>query len=73
MEDGSVVLMCGRGLTWRFACKEIRPVIEESAFFASISGTKRTMQIVLNGNAGDTPEVSWQLVRETLASHGDAG
>ena len=58
--------MCGNGRSWRFICDDWDAKIEESVFFASVSGTRRTTQIVLEGDVDATPEIRWRLIRESM-------
>ena len=61
-----ILLMCGNGRSWRFICDDWDAKIEESVFFASVSGTRRTTQIVLEGDVDATPEIRWRLIRESM-------
>ncbi len=56
-----LMLMCGSGDTWMFSCNEIQPILEESSFFASNSGVRRTRQIVIEGDARETPTLNWRF------------
>lgn len=49
---------------WQFSCDEVMPSIEESIFFASVSGSNvRTWQIALKFNAQAHPELNWTFLR----------
>jgi uncharacterized heparinase superfamily protein len=61
--DGSVVLRCPDGALWSFLCEGAQTQVEESVYFAVAAGGRRSLQLVLRGNAGETPEVRWSLVR----------
>ena len=61
----SILMMCGNGLAWKLACMDCRPEIEESIYLSSLTGAKRSKQIVLAGDARQTPEVRWLLTRQT--------
>ena len=52
--------------TWVFT-SSIDPAIEESIFFAGLSGPRKTRQIVLSFKASDVNEVRWQLTRTRIA------
>jgi uncharacterized heparinase superfamily protein len=65
-EAGRLVLAARDGLAWVFSCDGVEPVVEESIFFAGISGPRRNLQIVLAFQAGALPEVAWRLTRTTL-------
>ena len=62
-----ILLMCGNGRSWRFICDDWDARVEESVFFASVSGARRTTQIVLEGDIDATPEIRWRLIRESMA------
>ncbi len=51
---------------WIFSCAEAKPVIEESIFFAGLSGPRRNMQIVLSFQASETEVVRWRFKRMAL-------
>ena len=61
-----ILLMCGNGRSWRFICDGWDAIVDESVFFASVSGARRTTQIVLEGDVAATTEVRWRLVREQM-------
>ena len=48
------------------------PSIEESIFFAGLSGPRKTRQIVLSFKASDINEVRWQLTRTRIAGRESA-
>ena len=61
-EDGSAVILRSRsGRIWRFSCNEVRPVIEESIYFASLAGRSRTRQITLRFHACKLAEINWSF------------
>lgn len=60
----SILMMCGNGLAWKLTCLDCRPEIEESIYLSSLTGPKRSKQIVLTGDASTTPEVRWLLARQ---------
>ena len=57
--DNALMLETKSGEHWRFSCDEVSPELEESIFFAHITGSRRTRQIVLNFAAESTPSVNW--------------
>jgi len=61
-EAGRLVLLGTGTDTWTFSCQDVEPVVEESIFFAGLSGPRRSRQIVLHFNASELPEVYWRLV-----------
>ncbi|MCO5064536.1 MAG: heparinase II/III family protein [Rhizobiaceae bacterium] len=65
---GEVFLLGHSGECWVFLSPDVHPMIEESVYFASSSGARRTAQIVLFTLLSKTPVVRWRLVRETLDS-----
>lgn len=60
----SIILMCGAGMIWKFTCIDSQIDIEESVFLTSISGPKRTKQIVLSFDIAKTNEVRWLITRQ---------
>ncbi len=49
---------------WQFSCDEVMPSIEESIFFASVSGSHvRTWQIALKFGVREQSEVNWTFQR----------
>lgn len=63
------LVISGRGAdTWVFAASGVQTAIEESIFFAMLSGPRKTRQIVLSFKASEMPEVRWQFVRTKLAN-----
>jgi uncharacterized heparinase superfamily protein len=58
------LLIFGQGTeSWAFTTAGVAPVIEESIFFAGLSGPRKTRQIVLSFKASEIPEVRWQFTR----------
>ncbi len=51
------------GERWLFEAGELPLAIEESIFFATAEGSRRTEQIVVRGNTGERTEVAWSLTR----------
>lgn len=51
---------------WVFSCAEAVPVVEESIYFAGLSGPRRNMQIVLSFHASETEVVRWRFKRMAL-------
>jgi uncharacterized heparinase superfamily protein len=56
--------------SWTFTVAGVEPTIEESIFFAGLSGPRRTRQIVLSFNALELSEVRWQFRRTGIAGNG---
>jgi uncharacterized heparinase superfamily protein len=65
--DGSILLNGNRGPSWLFVCDGAACEIDQSVFFASIDGTRRTLQIVLTANDIRTP-VTWRLLKQAVAA-----
>jgi uncharacterized heparinase superfamily protein len=53
--------------TWIFTASGAAPTVEESIFFAGLSGPRKTFQIVLSFKASEQPEARWQFIRIRLA------
>lgn len=63
-DDGHTVLLSRAGKpTWRFACTDVQPSVEESVFFAVPGGARRTAQIVLRFDLPARREAAWLLQR----------
>ena len=60
-EAGRLVLLGTETDTWTFSCSDLEPVVEESIFFAGLSGPRRSRQIVLHFRVSEMPEVYWRL------------
>jgi len=61
-EQGYLVLTAEGGDAWTFR-SDIEPQIEESIYFAGLTGPRRTCQIVLAFKASQIGEVHWQMAR----------
>lgn len=63
-DDGHTVLLARNGRpTWRFACTDAAPSVEESVFFATPEGARRSSQIVLRFACPQRRDASWLLQR----------
>lgn len=62
--QGEILLIGQSGECWVFLSSDIAN-LEESVYFASSGGARRTSQIVLSALLSKTPVIRWQLVRET--------
>ncbi|WP_430913369.1 heparinase II/III family protein [Methylobacterium sp. sgz302541] len=51
------------GEVWRFSAEGAAIAVEESVYFAGLSGARRTDQIVLHVRVGDPALVRWSFVR----------
>jgi uncharacterized heparinase superfamily protein len=62
-EAGRLVVSTREAEAWVFSCDGLQPTVEESIFFAGISGPRRNLQIVLGFSLSETAAVSWRFVR----------
>src|SRR5580704_1494097 len=68
LTDGhGVMLMTAGKDVWTFSAPDQRVELEDSVFLGSSEGPRRTMQIVIHGNARTTPRVLWTF-QQTGAS-----
>lgn len=56
------------GEVWRFSAEGAVVAVEESVYFAGLSGARRTDQIVLHLRVGDPARVSWSFERVSAAA-----
>ncbi|TGT33246.1 heparinase, partial [Mesorhizobium sp. M4B.F.Ca.ET.169.01.1.1] len=64
-----LTLAAAQGDSWVFTCAEVVPEVEESIYFAGLSGPRRSRQIVLAFKASEIAEVHWQLTRTHIAGY----
>ena len=57
---------------WTFLSPDIPPQVEDSIFFASLAGARRTRQIVLTFRISELHQVRWRLSREQPERQGVA-
>lgn len=62
-ETDQLVLSGRGGEAWIFVCDGVEPAVEESIFFAGLTGPRRNLQIVLNFRASQIATVDWRLTR----------
>jgi uncharacterized heparinase superfamily protein len=68
LSDGrSVMLMTPNKEVWIFTAPQDRVELEDSVYLASPDGPRRTLQMVIHGNARRTPRVAWTLQQSTAA------
>ena len=76
LTDGhSVMLMLPNRQVWSFTAYEDRVEVEESVYLSATDGPRRTVQIVVYGQARKTPRVQWtfaQMERAESSSSRDA-
>lgn len=63
LEDGRLELVLPIGEVWHFGAEGADIAIEESVYFAGLTGARRTDQIVLYLTATDGTRVRWGFVR----------
>ncbi|MCV0394311.1 MAG: heparinase II/III family protein [Rhizobiaceae bacterium] len=63
-----LVLTARRAERWTFECDGVTPEIEESIFFAGLSGPRKSRQIVLAFRASQLPEIAWRFFRSRPAA-----
>ena len=62
--NSSVLMLESPGASrWKFTCLDVKPQLEESIFFATPLGARRSCQIVLHGNVSAIAEIRWKLAR----------
>jgi uncharacterized heparinase superfamily protein len=72
-DEQSRLVLTARGAdTWVFTVTGVEPSVEESVFFAGLSGPRRSRQIVLAYNASQFPEVRWRLTRTKIGGEDPA-
>jgi len=62
-EAGRLILTAPGMDSWAFAAAGVQPTVEETIFFAGLSGPRRSRQIVLSFKASERPELRWRMVR----------
>ena len=67
-----LVLATQQGERWTLASPDVTPAVEESVFFASLGGPRRTRQIVLSFKASALNQIRWRFTR-TPAPNGNGG
>jgi len=60
-DPNAVEIRPGSGQIWRFAARGAALSIEESAYYADLSGPRRSLQIVLRAACFGQSEVNWSL------------
>jgi uncharacterized heparinase superfamily protein len=67
--DGrKIMLLLPDGEAWAFEAPGFLPDLEESVYFATAEGARRTEQIIIPVTTAGTPEVVWRFAR--LGHHG---
>ena len=68
-KEDRLVLTANGTDAWAFSAS-VDPMVEDSIFFAGLSGPRKSRQIVLAFKASEVPEVRWELTRTRLATNG---
>lgn len=63
-EGGRFALTTPSGETWQFSAEGADAAIEESVYFAGLTGARRTDQIVLYLKVQETARVRWRFARQ---------
>ncbi len=62
-ESGQLVLKGNDTDIWTVEVEGVAPIVEESMFFASISGPRRSRQLLVEVDPSVLPEVAWRFTR----------
>ena len=63
--NGDIFLTGNSGECWIFVSPDQRATLEESLFFASSSGPRRSWQIVIIADLPQMPAIRWRFLRES--------
>ncbi len=66
--EGHLTLMAEGNDSWVFTCNEIAPKLQESIFFAGVTGPVKTQAICLEFRTSDISEVQWRFTRTVLGA-----
>ena len=64
--EDRLVLTANGTDAWAFSAT-VQPIVEDSIFFAGLSGPRKSRQIVLAFKASEVQEVRWEMTRARLA------
>jgi uncharacterized heparinase superfamily protein len=74
LTDGhGVMLMAPNKEVWTFSAHDARVELEDSVYLAGTDGPRRTMQMVIRGNARSAPRVLWTFQQANPAALATAG
>ncbi len=62
-DQDRLVLAANGADSWVMSCAQVQPEVEESIYFAGLSGPRRSRQIVLSFKASEISEVHWHFLR----------
>jgi len=69
LSDGrGVMLMAPDKEVWTFTVHDSQVELEDSVYLAGAEGPRRTVQLVIYGNASDMPRVAWSLHQTNAAA-----
>jgi uncharacterized heparinase superfamily protein len=71
--EGHLMLLAEGGDSWVFTCVEIAPKLDQSIFFAGVTGPVKTQAILLECRVSDIPEVHWRFTRTALGAFSQRG
>ena len=71
--EGHLMLLAEGGDSWVFTCQEMTPALEESIFFAGITGPVKTKAIVLEFKPSELAQVHWRFTRTALGAQSQRG
>lgn len=59
--ENAIAIETREGALWFFECFDAKPVAEESIFFATPSGARKSSQIAVYAKLTETPQINWVL------------
>ena len=69
LNDGhGVMLMTANKEVWTFSAPDDRVDLEDGVYLAGSDGPRRTLQIVIHGNARHAPRVVWTFQQTSAAT-----
>ncbi len=71
--EGHLMLLAEGGDSWVFTCAEIEPKLDQSIFFAGVTGPVRTQAIILECSVSNVPQVHWRFTRTALGAFSQRG
>jgi uncharacterized heparinase superfamily protein len=71
--EGHLMLLAEGGDSWVFTCNEIAPKLDQSIFFAGVTGPVKTQAILLECSVSEFPEVHWRFTRTALGAFSQRG
>jgi uncharacterized heparinase superfamily protein len=71
--EGHLMLLAEGGDSWVFTCVEVEPKLDQSIFFAGVTGPVKTQAIMLECRISDIAEVHWRFTRTALGAFSQRG